>query len=291
MCGLVVLLCFSFSLFAGGQDSWNLTAIKNIKVGNVGSTAETSGTTDPLRITTDVVPTPTVPVYNVTNGTDICLYIQMNVRLNIAYYNKQGVLVWKTFNLNSTTHYPQVVSGSCGVDMETVRILWWPNVSEPVSPVWGLEFFFKRLPLDNTEGQFTLDKVLFNYTVTNDLFPDTNETTTHVMSVQEQQFKAPIGSYFQCMSRQTWKLNDVTNVTANRTKTDALLMVSNLRAEAFRTGSNKTFVGQKSECSADFVPNKVVPIVIGVALAAMIVIALVTFIIGSRRRQAGYQEI
>ncbi|KAA0197303.1 hypothetical protein FBUS_06232, partial [Fasciolopsis buskii] len=142
----------------------------------------------------------------------------------------EGASVWKPFYLNASTHALQRVNGSCGIDTESVRILWQPNASEPA---WSLEFLFKRLPSDNPTGQFTLDKVLFNYTVSESLFPETNETTARVMSVQDQQFKAPVGSYFQCMSKQTWKLADVPDVSANRTKTDVFLSDPKLRVEGF----------------------------------------------------------
>uniref|UniRef100_A0A183AXT4 Lysosome-associated membrane glycoprotein 2 n=1 Tax=Echinostoma caproni TaxID=27848 RepID=A0A183AXT4_9TREM len=154
-----------------------------------------------------------------------------------------------------------------------------------------LEFKFKRLPSEGDGGHFSLDTVSFNYTVTDSLFPETNETVTRFTIIQQPQFSAPIGSFFQCMSKQTWKLSDVPDLPTNGSQPDVFVSTSNLKAEAFRASADQNFVGQKSECSADFVPNKVVPIVIGVALAVMIVIALVTFIVGSRRRQSGYQEI
>ncbi|KER33169.1 hypothetical protein T265_00868 [Opisthorchis viverrini] len=109
------------------------------------------------------------------------------------------------------------------------------------------------------------------------LFKDGGELLAiHYVSRNGSQFTCPVGSYFQCMASQSSKLTKPSSVKDPIVQPEVFVTLSDLKAEAFRSGNTPTFVGSMRECSADYVPNKVVPIVVGVALAAMIIIALIT---------------
>lgn len=212
----------------------------------------------------------------------------MNIKLGITYFNKKGEPLIRNFYINSTRTYDIVESGSCSVDSESLVLSWWPEQhSANGTQRWSLGLRFDK----RADGHFSLDYMSFNYSTTASLFPDTNDTSTHYVSRNDSQFNCPVGSYFQCMTAQTSKLTKSSFVKDTVVQPEVFVTLSDLKAEAFRGGKTPTFVGSMRECSADYVPNKVVPIVVGIALAAMIIIALITFVISSRRRQQGYQEI
>ncbi|KAF6774888.1 hypothetical protein AHF37_05522 [Paragonimus kellicotti] len=235
--------------------------------------------------TTTVSPAPLIPLYYVKNGTNVCLLVQMNVKLDIPYFNKQGVQQRSLFYINSTTTSLNLsFTGTCGTTSQSLKLWWWPSGS---TVSWNLSFEFKNL----SSGHFRLELVEFNYTLPERLFPDTNDTSMHRVYRNASYFTCPLGRYFKCMAKQTNALTKVPSVPDTVIQPEVYLTISNQKVEAFRFSEALDFVGSAYECSADYVPNKIVPIVVGVALGCMIIVALITFIIGSRRRQAGYHEL
>lgn len=233
--------------------------------------------------TTSVPPAPLVPIFKVLNGTDICLLVQANLKFTINYYTTKGETVPAYFYINETSSTNLRSSGTCDKTMETLQLMWFP---EPMRSAWSLELRFTQ----SSSDRFSLTFMSFNFTVTETLFPDTNETSAYFLMYNASQFTCPFGSYFQCLSQQTSQLVPLPQ-TPVATDLKVYLTMSNFKVEAFRSGPDASFLGTLTECSADYVPNQVVPIVVGVALASMIVIALITFIVASRRRQRGYQTI
>lgn len=50
--------------------------------------------------------------------------------------------------------------------------------------------------------------------------------------------------------------------------------------------------GQEEECGMDILTNDIVPIAVGCALAALVVIVLIAYVIGRRRNRArGYESM
>lgn len=207
----------------------------------------------------------------------------MNQMITIPFYKKSGELVSKEFYLNGTTFSHLTYDGSCTEKLDVLNISWNKD--------WQLHFAYKNLTAEKKSPLFSLDQVKLKFNLLEEFFPGTNETGSYEVVSAKPMFKCPIGSYFQCIARQTISLVDPTWSPDKQSKMAVTLRISDLKAEAFRSGDKETFIGRIDECSADYIPNKVVPILVGVSLALMIVIALLTFIIGSRRRQAGYQEI
>jgi hypothetical protein len=266
----------------------NTTTANKTEVSSTVTTQSTTASTSAAPNTT-VLPVPTVPVYKVENGSNICLLAQFNLKLLIPYYNKKGDMVTRDFYINSTNAASVKASGTCGNDTESLELEWWPEREEGGS--WRLVFIFNRVEPKTTPLHFSFDDLFFNFTIIEKLFPDTNESHYVFVSRNVSQFTCPIGSYFQCMAKQTLQLVNTSMPPGPSRQQDVYITLSNTKVEAFRASAEPFFVGSMRECSADYVPNKVVPIVVGVALAVLIVIALLTFIIGIRRRQAGYQEI
>lgn len=224
------------------------------------------------------------PVYAVHNGTEVCLLVQMDLKFKFYYISQDDKKVESDLYLTGNTKDNVTVSGSCAMDLQVLHLEWTP--SGAVDP-WSLGMQFRLLP----SGKFSMDLLQLNFTTSGKQFPSAKQIKPYFMMQNTSQFTCPTGSYYQCVAKQTSKLFSAQSVRDADSQLDVFVTLSQLKAQAFRSGSSETFSGTPSQCSADFVPNTVVPIVIGVALAAMIIIALATFIIGSRRRQQGYREI
>jgi len=87
------------------------------------------------------------------------------------------------------------------------------------------------------------------------------------------------GNAYKCFAKQTLALGD--QVTAT---------IVDLRVQPFMTGKENDF-GKAEICEEDKEPDNVVPIAVGAALAALVVVVLVMYLIGRRRHQRGYQTV
>lgn len=63
-----------------------------------------------------------------------------------------------------------------------------------------------------------------------------------------------------------------------------------LRIQPYMTSESDGF-GLMERCDADKITNNVVPIAVGAALAALVVIVLIMYLIGRRKHQRGYQTV
>jgi heme/copper-type cytochrome/quinol oxidase subunit 1 len=69
------------------------------------------------------------------------------------------------------------------------------------------------------------------------------------------------------------------------------LIFEKMRFEPFmKAGSNGVY-GRVERCGADEAQNNVVPIAVGAALAALVIIVLILYLIGRRKHQEGYQTV
>jgi len=67
------------------------------------------------------------------------------------------------------------------------------------------------------------------------------------------------------------------------------LVIEKLKFQPFTNGAN-TF-GRADSCDADKAGNNIVPIAVGAALAVLVIIVLVLYLIGRRKHQKGYQTV
>lgn len=68
------------------------------------------------------------------------------------------------------------------------------------------------------------------------------------------------------------------------------LTVSKVQYQAFKKGNSNDF-GDASECAADEETNSIVPIAVGAALAGLVIIVLIAYLIGRKRSRAGYEQV
>lgn len=246
------------------------------------SSVESITTADP--VTTTAPPAP-IPKYIVTNASGTCLMLQMDLMVNIRYYNEKGEEQYKDFYLNETSQQA-IADGSCLPNYQLINLYWTPLDGSNETFSTTLNFSLAA----NSE-HFSLTSITFNYSVSEHDFPGANNTnTSYSVSHDVTKFTCPLGYYYRCLAVQTFEL-DAGKSSTVLPKPLVLYEVSNMKVEAFRNSAKPDFIGKERMCTADYVPNRVIPIVVGVILALFILIAILVFIIGSRRRRVGYQTL
>ncbi|CAH8670623.1 unnamed protein product [Schistosoma margrebowiei] len=214
----------------------------------------------------------------ITFSVDGCLLLSAIMKIHISKSDavKQSESVFTTY-INSTNsksiNSSGVCSNSTSKEYNLLNLGWKPNGSEGN---WNISFNFS----ETHPGYYGLTSVYLLYWL--DKLGPRNASTNKSL------FSCAIGTSFICLSEQTYELKDKSSNSTN-----VRLTFSEFQVEAFRNNdvSNNTFTGPTSSCAADYVPTKVIPIVVGVLLVVMIAAALIAFIISSRRRQIGYEEI
>lgn len=217
----------------------------------------------------DVTPTvaPTVPPVNPTPETGdyrvndssgaACLLAKFGLHLNITYKKKDDKEASYEFNIDPHNISP---NGNCSKNFATLQLS-----SNQV-------FLLFNFTLNATESKFYLDHVHVNTTI-----PDAKDPRFNVDSGSLSYLQATTRKSYKCNSKQTLQITDNFSIDTY-----------SLQVQAFDIDGNK--FGPAVECSADQ-NGMLVPIVVGAALAGLVLIVLIAYLIGRKRSHAGYQTI
>ncbi|XP_078685701.1 lysosome-associated membrane glycoprotein 1-like [Branchiostoma floridae x Branchiostoma belcheri] len=155
------------------------------------------------------LPPPQVGHFNVTdpNTGDMCILASLGLQFKIQYDSRDGDEDMADFQLS-----PQAeVGGECDNGQGEASILMrWPVGADGNAP-YTLALVFTK-----ARNIFSLNGLVFNYNLTQDDFPDANETDsqkTITMNDLKDQFSAPVGQSYKCQAEQT--LQDGTVGTFN----------------------------------------------------------------------------
>ncbi|XP_066435774.1 lysosome-associated membrane glycoprotein 1 [Eleutherodactylus coqui] len=221
-------------------------------------------------VTPTVTPTvaPTTPPVNPktpdtgnyrVNGTSgaACILAKMGLQLNITYKKKDGKEASFRFNIDPKL---VTVSGSCSNTSALLRLS---------SDNLALLFTFT---LNTTANKFYLGRVSLNTSV-----PDAAEPNFVVDSGSLSFLETATHKSYKCNTKETLKITDKFSMDTY-----------SLHVQAFDVEENK--FGPAVEC-ADDQNGMLVPIVVGAALAGLVLIVLIAYLIGRKRSHAGYQTI
>lgn len=203
-------------------------------------------------------PAPERGNYSVTNGNGtVCLLALMGLQLNVTHFSKsKNQTVSEVVNLhpNRTT-----ASGSCGVTVATLTL------SEDLT---NLSFTFT---LNSTTQKFHLSAVNVSafWSDMTDRFEAGN--------VSLEYLQCSVGRSYMCSAEQT--LAVVSTFSIN---------TFSLQLQPFNVTANRFSAAE--ECRVDR-ENMLIPIIVGAALAGLVLIVLIAYLIGRKRTHAGYQTI
>lgn len=192
---------------------------------------------------------------NTTSGA-ACLLAKMGLKLNFTYSKKDGKVANYEYNID-----PKTV-GYDGLCSNSSAIL---SLS---SPSFNVSFTFKQ--------NSSLDKVYLAGVDISAVLPDTpdqfKQSNSSLLYLQTKTQKS-----FKCITKQAFQ------ITSNFS-----IDTYNLQVQAFNIKENK--FGPAIECAEDQ-NGMLVPIIVGAALAGLVLIVLIAYLIGRKRSHAGYQTI
>ncbi|XP_051025910.1 lysosome-associated membrane glycoprotein 1 isoform X2 [Acomys russatus] len=216
-----------------------------------------SPTTVPPSPSPPLVPTnPNVSRYNVTGDNGTCLLASMALQLNITYLKKDNMTVTRAVNINPGDTF----SGRCSANMVTLNV-------ESKNSVLELQF-----GMNVSYSLFFLQGVQLNMTV-----PDGKDPTFTASNHSLRALQATLGNSYKCNSEEHIFVTKAFS-----------LNVFSVQVQAFKVESNR--FGSVEECMQDG-NNMLIPIAVGGALAGLVLIVLIAYLIGRKRSHAGYQTI
>uniref|UniRef100_A0AAQ6IW20 Lysosome-associated membrane glycoprotein 1 n=1 Tax=Anabas testudineus TaxID=64144 RepID=A0AAQ6IW20_ANATE len=247
----------------------DLSATESICVADKASTTAPPTTTrtptTTTTATTTIAPSPAPPgtpergTYSVnnTNGT-VCLLAQMGLQLNVSYFSQsQNKTVQDIVNLNPNLTRS---SGSCEATSATLTLLHEGNTT--------LNFIFT---LNATSNKYHLSGVtlLANWS---DLPAPMSVSNTSL-----DYLRSTLGRSYMCNAEQT--LNVASDFSLNTFR---------LQVQPFGITTNQFATAEECQLDQD---QMLIPIIVGAALAGLVLIVLIAYLIGKKRSHAGYQTI
>ncbi|XP_033003617.1 lysosome-associated membrane glycoprotein 1 [Lacerta agilis] len=224
--------------------------------------SEDIGSTTAIPTTTSVAPTaaptaapktPDVGRYNLTG----CLLASMGLQLNVTYTTKNQTKKWELLNLPANTNF----SGHCGDSTVTLNL---------TSGSTDLVFYFEQ---NSTTDKYFLHRISVSTSLPVESIKRTFKADNDSLSA----LKATVGKSYKCFSEESILISNETS-----------LNIFNAQVQAFKI-TGDTF-GTPEECPMDE-NNMLIPIIVGAALAGLVLIVLIAYLIGRKRSHAGYQTI
>uniref|UniRef100_A0A1L8DTF3 Lysosome-associated membrane glycoprotein 5 n=1 Tax=Nyssomyia neivai TaxID=330878 RepID=A0A1L8DTF3_9DIPT len=203
-----------------------------------------------------------------TNQT--CIIVQMAVQLNVTYVLKDNTT--RTILYNLPANDTNVDSGFCDGEKNVLTLKW--KESNMASLIFNA---------NNTVKEYQLAELRFGLNAS-DIFADAQANQILKLVHKQKEFATPLTMSYHCTRSQTLNL---TSTEASEVTVLGQAFVSRMQLEAFHTRNSDVFSTAK-DCDAIDTPD-IVPIAVGCALAGLVVIVLIAYLVGRRRAQArGY---
>ncbi|KAK5874128.1 hypothetical protein PBY51_019102 [Eleginops maclovinus] len=268
--------CVSPSAFAvgGATVTFSDMRLQAYMPGNELSPAEsvcmadqttTTAPTTTAGTTTTAAPAPTPPgtpergTYFVTNGNGtLCLLAQMGLQLNVTYFSlSQNKTVQELVNLtpNLTTS-----SGSCEASSASLVLTQ--------GQITTLNFTFT---LNSTSKKYHLSGITLLATWTDATAPisASNSSLDYLRST--------LGHSYMCNAGQTLAVVPTFSLNTFR-----------LQVQPFEVTTDQFATAEECQMDQD---QMLIPIIVGAALAGLVLIVLIAYLIGRKKSHAGYQTI
>lgn len=248
------------------------TTLSTIHATTTVPTTTTTVTTTTTTTPTPTTPAPTTPVpppdskrWVVEQNNTKCIIVEMAAQFNFSYTVKNKT-IQKMMDIPSHGN----VSGTCG-DVEQNLTLSW-DVQK------NMDSFALHFIKNETTKRYSLHH--FEISLAPEEFPiEWNNTVTLVHMAP--QYDIGLSNSYRCFREQKLNL-----YILGVNETVGHLTISKLQFQAFRNNNNTIF-GLAKDCAFD-TPD-IVPITVGCALAGLVVIVLIAYLVGRRRSQArGY---
>ncbi|XP_072763911.1 lysosome-associated membrane glycoprotein 1 [Anoplolepis gracilipes] len=228
-----------------------------------------SPTTTPTPVPTTPLPPPSTGKWHVRENNVTCIVVQMAAQLNVSYLDANNVTIHRAVDIPSNSNG----TGQCGKSAQILTLLWGSQSNSTITPQNNFTLHFEK---NETDKLYSLHHL--EITLVAEKSP-TNKTVTLVHKAP--QFNTGLSNSYRCLKEQSLNLT-----LQGNNNTVGQLKVSKLQFQAFRN-DNDTVFGLAKDCSFD-TPD-IVPITVGCALAGLVVVVLIAYLVGRRRSQSrGY---
>lgn len=198
----------------------------------------------------------------------------MAAQLNFTYEAKDGNFTHGLYNIPSNASLEEV---QC--DRQTsqdIHLIWGPDTSKQ-----SLLMYF-----DKKNESSVLSSIQIHLTLLTEDFPDAKENQTiQLIHRSDEDFKTPEKMSYHCTRVQKMNLTE----TIDAKELIGWISVSHVQVEAFRM-ANATGFSAGHDCDSSETSD-VVPIAVGIALAALILVVLISYLCARRRSTSrGYMS-
>ncbi|XP_009190539.1 lysosome-associated membrane glycoprotein 1 isoform X2 [Papio anubis] len=201
---------------------------------------------------------PSVDKYNVSGTNGTCLLASMGLQLNLTYERKDNTTVTRLLNINPNK---TVASGSCGAHLVTLELH-----SE------GSTVLLFQFGMNASSSRFFLQGIQLNTTL-----PDARDPAFKAANSSLRALQATVGNSYKCNAEEHVRVTKAFSVN-----------IFKVWVQAFKVEGGQ--FGSVEECLLDE-NNMLIPIAVGGALAGLVLIVLIAYLVGRKRSHAGYQTI
>lgn len=207
------------------------------------------------------------------NNTKFCLQVDLAIQLNLTYKTTAGDLKYALYDLPDAKNLS--MEGRCTANVSELMVKWGNE-----SGIFGLRF-----ELNETRKQYDMH-LEFMLDVAQDQFPDAAPQKIAVKLLSGGPM-TPQGMSYHCNRQQVLNATEVVDGDEEQ-KQVVQILLSKTQWQAFRERDAEGYDLAK-DCDAIDTPD-IVPIAVGCALAGLVVIVLLGYLVGRRRslNRGGY---
>nr|XP_036217708.1 lysosome-associated membrane glycoprotein 1 [Bactrocera oleae]XP_036217709.1 lysosome-associated membrane glycoprotein 1 [Bactrocera oleae] len=231
--------------------------------------APTTPTAAPITTTPAPAPYP-APEIGMWNSS--CIIMHFAAQLNVTYETKDNKTASRLYNIPKDA---KVEDSNCANVSQNIHIIWGP-----VEAIHSMVLQFDRV---NKSSE--LKQIIITLPLTSDHFPDAKDNETIQLIHTGDEFVTPVQMSYHCTRAQKFNMTEV----MQDTKVIGTIMLSNVQTEAFIMDHRTTF-STAMDCDGPKTMD-IVPIAVGIAMAALILIVLISYLCARRRSTSrGYMS-
>lgn len=250
--------------------------ITSTSTSTTSTTTTTTTTAAPITTAAPVTTTPAPKPYpepEVATWNSSCIMVKMAAQLNITYETKDNKMAHALYNIPKDA---KVDDSHCDMNAtEFLQVNWGPADAQHTMV----------LQFDRANTTTNLTMMMFTLPLMSDNFPNAKENQTIQLIHRGGDFSAPLKMSYHCTRPQVFNLTE----TIMDKEVIGTVKVHDVQAEAFRTANASGFSTARDCDSSE--TSDVVPIAVGIALVALILIVLISYLCARRRSNSrGYMS-
>lgn len=243
------------------------------------TTTTTTTTTKPVTTTTTAAPSTTpspnpVPIPEPPMGrwNSTCILLQMATQLNFTYETADNKTARAIYNVPATAKLHDV---SCESNNTQEIVLNWG----PDNAIHSLTVYFER-----NNSNVNVHSIVVSLPIDADEFINAKANKTVQLIYRGDILEAPSHMSYHCTRPQVFNVTETIDTAVVGT-----IRLSDVQLEAFRTDNSTSFSAAR-DCDSSETPD-IVPIAVGIALVALILIVLISYLCARRSSTArGYMS-